>query len=107
MKRVTRRGHDRVVRLHRKAEHAPYNGLTPAGQDIGPAVPLAGKAVASGDVEAVYRLLAESYATSLAGACARSARSLPTLTADLFGGASTRQLICAAFAYGRSESRPK
>ena len=47
-----------VVRLHRKAEHAPYTGLTPAGQDIGPAVPLAEKAVESGDVEAVYRLLA-------------------------------------------------
>jgi hypothetical protein len=54
-----------VVRLHRKAEHAPYTGLTPAGQDVGPAVPLAEKAVETGDVEAVYGLLASELREQL------------------------------------------
>lgn len=37
-----------LVRVHRAAEGAPYTGLKPAGRDLGPAVPLADKAVASG-----------------------------------------------------------
>lgn len=37
-----------VVRLHRAGEGAPYTGLKPAGRDLGPAIPLADKAVASG-----------------------------------------------------------
>ena len=37
-----------LVRLHRAGEGAPYTGLKPAGRDLGPAVPLADKAVASG-----------------------------------------------------------
>ena len=37
-----------LVRLHRAGEGAPYSGLKPAGRDIGPAIPLADKAVASG-----------------------------------------------------------
>jgi len=28
-----------VVRLHRAGEGAPYTGLTPAGRDLGPAIP--------------------------------------------------------------------
>lgn len=36
-----------LVRLHRAGEGAPYTGLKPAGQDLGPAIPLADKAVAS------------------------------------------------------------
>jgi hypothetical protein len=47
-----------VVRVHRAAEHAPYTGLKPAGLDVGPVIPLAEKAVESGAVEDVYRLLA-------------------------------------------------
>lgn len=37
-----------LVRLHRAGEGAPYTGLKPAGRDLGPAIPLADKAVASG-----------------------------------------------------------
>lgn len=37
-----------LVRLHRAGENAPYTGLKPAGRDLGPAIPLADKAVASG-----------------------------------------------------------
>jgi hypothetical protein len=37
-----------LVRLHRAGEGAPYSGLKPAGRDLGPAIPLADQAVASG-----------------------------------------------------------
>jgi hypothetical protein len=47
-----------VVRVHRAGEHAPYTGLKPAGLDVGPVLPLAEKAVATGDIDDVFRLLA-------------------------------------------------
>jgi hypothetical protein len=37
-----------LVRMHRAGEGAPYTGLKPAGRDLGPAILLADKAVASG-----------------------------------------------------------
>jgi hypothetical protein len=37
-----------LVRVHRAGEGAPYTGLKPAGRDLGPAIPLADKAVANG-----------------------------------------------------------
>src|SRR5512139_630625 len=47
-----------LVRLHRAGEGAPYTGLKPAGRDLGPAIPLADAAVASGSPDAVAGLLA-------------------------------------------------
>jgi len=55
-----------VVRLHRAGEHAPYTGLKPAGLDVGPVIPLAEKAIESGDAEQVHRLLATELQTELA-----------------------------------------
>ncbi|HEX6072302.1 MAG TPA: DUF6448 family protein [Sphingomicrobium sp.] len=37
-----------LVRVHRAGEGAAYTGLKPAGRDLGPAITLADKAVASG-----------------------------------------------------------
>ena len=37
-----------LVRVHRAGEGATYTGLKPAGRDLGPAIPLADKAVTSG-----------------------------------------------------------
>lgn len=37
-----------IVRLHRAGEGAPYTGLKSAGRNLGPAIPLADRAVASG-----------------------------------------------------------
>ena len=54
-----------VVRLHRVGEHAAYTGLKPAGLDIGPVIPLAEKAVESGDPEEVYRLVAADLHSEL------------------------------------------
>jgi hypothetical protein len=48
-----------LVRLHRAGEGAPYTGRKPAGRDLGPAIPLADKAVASGSVRELSELLVE------------------------------------------------
>jgi hypothetical protein len=53
-----------VVRVHRAGEGAPYTGLKPAGLDPGPVLPLAEQAVATGDVQPVYELLAAELRTS-------------------------------------------
>jgi hypothetical protein len=37
-----------LVRIHRAGDGAPYTGLKPTGRDLGPAIPLADKAVVSG-----------------------------------------------------------
>jgi hypothetical protein len=37
-----------AVRIHRSGEGAPFTGLKPAGLDVGPAVPAAEQAIASG-----------------------------------------------------------
>lgn len=42
-----------VVRVHRAGEGAPYTGLKPAGLDIGPVIPLAERAIATGSPEPV------------------------------------------------------
>lgn len=47
-----------VVRVHRAGEGEAYTGLKPAGRDIGPAIPLAEQAVATGDASGLTRLLA-------------------------------------------------
>ena len=46
-----------VVRLHRAGEGAPFTGLTPAGRDLGPAIPAADKAIETGAAEPLVHLL--------------------------------------------------
>ena len=46
-----------VVRVHRAGEGAPYTGLKPAGLPTGPAIPLAERAVETGDVAELRELL--------------------------------------------------
>lgn len=46
-----------VVRIHRAGEGAPYDGLKPAGRDLGPAIAAADKAVESGSDDALIKLL--------------------------------------------------
>lgn len=48
-----------LVRIHRAGEGAPYTGLKPAGRDLGPAIPAGDKALETGDVEPVVKLLSE------------------------------------------------
>lgn len=48
-----------VVRVHRAGEGAPYTGLKPAGRDLGPAIPAADTALATGSLEALTKLFAD------------------------------------------------
>jgi Family of unknown function (DUF6448) len=54
-----------VVRVHRAGEGAPFTGLKPAGLDLGPAVPAADKALKTGDLAPVEKLLVEELREGL------------------------------------------
>lgn len=46
-----------LVRVHRAGEGAPYTGLKPAGQDLGPVIPAADKALETGDAEPLLEMV--------------------------------------------------
>jgi hypothetical protein len=46
-----------LVRVHRDGEGAPYTGLKPPGMDLGPAIPAADKALATGDPKPLLSLI--------------------------------------------------
>ena len=54
-----------LVRLHRAGEGAPYTGLQPAGRDLGPAIPLADRAVESGSQTELLNYLNGELGTNL------------------------------------------
>ena len=54
-----------VVRLHRAGEGAPYDGLKPAGRDLGPAIPAADRAVETGNLAALEELLVDAVRDGL------------------------------------------
>lgn len=54
-----------LVRIHRAGEGAPYTGLKPAGRNLGPAIPAADKAVDTGSLNELERLLTESVKKGL------------------------------------------
>lgn len=47
-----------VVRVHRAGEGEPFTGLKPSGLDVGPVIPVAERAVATGDARELVDLLA-------------------------------------------------
>jgi hypothetical protein len=51
-----------VVRLHRAGEGAPYTGLKPAGQDEGPVIPVAERALHTGSADELVHLLTQVVA---------------------------------------------
>lgn len=55
-----------LVRMHRAGEGAPYTGLKPAGRDLGPAIPLADKALDEGSVDALVELITDATRAGLA-----------------------------------------
>ena len=55
-----------LVRVHRAGEGAPYDGLKPAGRDLGPAIPLADKALETGKIEPLVELITNATHTGLA-----------------------------------------
>jgi len=54
-----------LVRVHRAGEGAPYNGLQPAGRDLGPAIPEADRAIETGRVGPLAALLATALQAGL------------------------------------------
>jgi hypothetical protein len=54
-----------LVRIHRAAEGAPYTGLKPAGRDFGPAIPAADKAIETGAVEPLVKLITSESANGI------------------------------------------
>jgi hypothetical protein len=61
-----------LVRVHRAGEGEPFTGLEPAGRDLGPAVPAADRALATGDVEAVVALVGRAVEHSIRERFARA-----------------------------------
>ena len=51
-----------LVRLHRAGEGEPYTGIEPKGTDLGPVIPVADAAVASGSARALTTLLTDAVA---------------------------------------------
>ncbi len=91
-----------AVRLHRAGEKAPYTGLESAGTDFGPAIPAAERALASGQLEPVLRLLTEEMAHGLAErfahatAAVKAAPSAPVAKSDVPGA---RERVRAELAF--------
>ena len=54
-----------LVRVHRAGEGAPFTGLKPAGTELGPAIEEADKALDSGSVEKVVKLVTEEAAAGI------------------------------------------
>ncbi len=55
-----------VVRIHRAGEGAPFTGLKPAGLDVGPVIPIAEKAIESGNPAALEDALVTAVRHELA-----------------------------------------
>ena len=49
-----------LVRIHRAGEGEPYTGLKPAGRELEPAIPAADKAIESGKLEPLLKILTEA-----------------------------------------------
>ena len=54
-----------VVRVHRAGEGAPYTGLKPAGLSEGPVIPIAEKAIETGDPDELLDTLATMVCAAL------------------------------------------
>jgi hypothetical protein len=56
---------DTVVRVHRAGEGAPYTGLKPAGLSEGPVIPVAERAIETGDASELIALLTEKVRSEI------------------------------------------
>jgi hypothetical protein len=54
-----------LVRIHRSGEGAPYTGLKPAGRDLGKAIPAADKAIETGAVEPLVKMITSESANGI------------------------------------------
>ncbi len=77
-----------LVRIHRAGENAPYNGLQPAGRDLGPAITAADKAIDDGALEPLRRLLSSGVETGLRERFDRLLQARKTMTDSVEAGRS-------------------
>jgi hypothetical protein len=63
-----------VVRVHRAGEGASYTGLKPAGLDVGPVIPVAEKAISTGDPNDLIELLTDTVRHEVASRLERVMR---------------------------------
>ncbi|HET7755042.1 MAG TPA: DUF6448 family protein [Anaeromyxobacteraceae bacterium] len=61
-----------LVRVHRAGEGAPYTGVKPAGQDLGPAIPAADSALETGDPKPLVKFLETAAHEGLHGRYVRA-----------------------------------
>lgn len=54
-----------LVRVHRAGEGEPYTGLKPSGRDLDPAIPAADRAIESGKLEPLLKILTETVQTEV------------------------------------------
>ena len=54
-----------LVRVHRAGEGATYTGLKPAGRDLGPAIPAADRALATGSADELVKLITAAVETGI------------------------------------------
>ncbi len=63
--------YETVVRLHRAGEHAPFTGLKPAGLGHGPVVPVAERAIETGEAGDLVDLLTDALREQVESKLAR------------------------------------
>jgi hypothetical protein len=75
-----------LVRLHRRAEGAAYTGLAPTARDLGPAIPLADEALATGKVDRLATYIADETRNGLVERFDRAAKARGYPPADVAAG---------------------
>ena len=85
-----------LVRIHRAGEGEPYTGLKPAGRDLGPAIPLADRAVTTGKVDAILGLLTDDLRRGVAEKLDQVVKARDYQTGDIETG---REFVRAYVAF--------
>ena len=75
-----------IVRIHRAGEGVPFTGLKPAGRDLGLAITSADKAIESGSVDTLVKLIAESSAKGVRGRFQQLQARKGFVSGDVNGG---------------------
>jgi hypothetical protein len=77
--------YETAVRVHRSGEGAPFTGLKPAGLDVGPVIPIAETAIASGSPEPLVDFLTEAVRTEVRGRFAAMQQAADHVAAGVDG----------------------
>jgi len=75
-----------LVRIHRAGEGAPYTGLKPAGAELDPAVVAADKALQSGSVDELVRMVNDAVASGIRARFAHAREMRKNVNASVEAG---------------------